>query len=137
MALLTYPGAPWRDGETSDQAPEPKLRIIAYTAGTHGPTAESWKLGVRVVQVSVMEIGMVTAYFYPTLGGIQEHVPFLAIVRGMRHDVRILVPHVGDELASVPHGRQAHALDDDDDGVIRVGVSVSLLSGNSSASPAP
>jgi len=77
-----------------------------------------------------MKIGIVTEYYYPTLGGIQEHVHHFAVAaRRVGHDVRILTPHVRDELASVPAGqRGAH---DRDEGVIRVGLSVPLLSGSS------
>jgi phosphatidylinositol alpha-mannosyltransferase len=78
-----------------------------------------------------MKIGIVTEYYYPTLGGIQEHVHHFALAaRRMGHDVRILTPHVRDELASVPLGSRAVARDREE-GVIRVGVSVPLLSGSS------
>jgi phosphatidylinositol alpha-mannosyltransferase len=76
-----------------------------------------------------MKIGIVTEYYYPTLGGIQEHVHhFATAARRLGHDVRILTPEVRDTLASVtvPARRS-----DSEDGVIRVGVSVPLLSGSS------
>ena len=78
-----------------------------------------------------MKIGIVTEYYYPTLGGIQEHVHHFALAaRRMGHDVRILTPHVRDELASVPLCSRAVGRDREE-GVIRVGVSVPLLSGSS------
>ena len=49
-----------------------------------------------------MRIGIVTEYYYPTLGGIQEHVHhFARQARRAGHDVRILTPEVRDGLASV------------------------------------
>ena len=49
-----------------------------------------------------MRIGIVTEYYYPTLGGIQEHVHhFARQARRVGHDVRILTPEVKDRLASV------------------------------------
>ncbi|HTB61000.1 MAG TPA: glycosyltransferase family 4 protein [Polyangia bacterium] len=78
-----------------------------------------------------MKIGIVTEYYYPTLGGIQEHVHHFAVAaRRLGHDVRILTPRVRDELASVPAGLGVGARDREE-GVIRVGVSVPLLSGSS------
>ena len=78
-----------------------------------------------------MKIGIVTEYYYPTLGGIQEHVHHFAVAaRRLGHDVRILTPQVRDELASVPAGLGVGARDREE-GVIRVGVSVPLLSGSS------
>jgi phosphatidylinositol alpha-mannosyltransferase len=85
-----------------------------------------------------MRIGIVTEYYYPTLGGIQEHVHhFARQARRVGHHVRILTPEVRDRLASVadagspPAGRR---LDPEDERqVIRVGVSVPLLSGGSIA----
>ena len=78
-----------------------------------------------------MKIGIVTEYYYPTLGGIQEHVHHFAVAaRQAGHGVRILTPRVLDELASVPSGSRA-ATRDREEGVIRVGVSVPLLSGSS------
>ena len=77
-----------------------------------------------------MKIGIVTEYYYPTLGGIQEHVHHFAVAaRRVGHDIRILTPHVRDELASVPSGSWTGARDREE-GVIRVGVSVPLLSGS-------
>ncbi len=83
-----------------------------------------------------MRIGIVTEYYYPTLGGIQEHVHhFAREARRVGHDVRILTPAVKDRLASemevlsVEAARRA----DDDNGVIRIGVSIPLLSGGSIA----
>jgi phosphatidylinositol alpha-mannosyltransferase len=82
-----------------------------------------------------MKIGIVTEYYYPTLGGIQEHVHHFAVAaRRAGHDVRIITPEVRDRFASVPaearspERQRAH---DADNGVIRVGVSVPLLSGSS------
>ncbi|HEY6475733.1 MAG TPA: glycosyltransferase family 4 protein, partial [Polyangia bacterium] len=88
-----------------------------------------------------MRIGIVTEYYYPTLGGIQEHVHhFAREARRVGHDVQILTPEVRDRLASVAGGvasaRAARRLDPDLDEaqqVIRVGVSVPLLSGGSIA----
>jgi phosphatidylinositol alpha-mannosyltransferase len=82
-----------------------------------------------------MKIGIVTEYYYPTLGGIQEHVHHFAVAaRRLGHEVRIITPEVRDQLASVAVGprppwlARAH---DREDGVIRVGLSRPLLSGNS------
>jgi phosphatidylinositol alpha-mannosyltransferase len=76
-----------------------------------------------------MKIGIVTEYYYPTLGGIQEHVHgFATAARRLGHDVRILTPRVDDELASVAGASRP---DDREAGVIRVGRSVPLLSGSS------
>jgi phosphatidylinositol alpha-mannosyltransferase len=83
-----------------------------------------------------MRIGIVTEYYYPTLGGIQEHVHhFAREARRVGHDVRILTPVVSDGLASVGGGASSRAARraDDDNGVIRIGVSVPLLSGGSIA----
>jgi phosphatidylinositol alpha-mannosyltransferase len=78
---------------------------------------------------ALMKIGIVTEYYYPTLGGIQEHVHgFATAARRLGHDVRILTPHVRDELASVSGATRRS---DDDTGVIRVGTSVPVLSGSS------
>jgi phosphatidylinositol alpha-mannosyltransferase len=84
-----------------------------------------------------MRIGIVTEYYYPTLGGIQEHVHhFARQARRVGHDVRILTPEVRDRLASVGgaalSARAARRLDEEQQ-VIRVGVSVPLLSGGSIA----
>ncbi len=50
----------------------------------------------------VMKIGIVTEYYYPTLGGIQEHVHhFAQAARQLGHDVRIITPVVIDTLASL------------------------------------
>ena len=77
-----------------------------------------------------MKIGIVTEYYYPTVGGIQEHVHHFAVAaRLVGHDVRILTPNVRDELASVPGGQRGAR--DREEGVIRVGLSVPLLSGSS------
>ena len=83
-----------------------------------------------------MKIGIVTEYYYPTLGGIQEHVHhFARAARKAGHDVRILAPNVHDRLASTT--RQSRPLDerraDEENGVIRVGDSTPLLSGGSIA----
>jgi phosphatidyl-myo-inositol alpha-mannosyltransferase len=83
-----------------------------------------------------MLIGIVTEYYYPTLGGIQEHVHnFAREARRAGHDVRILTPLVTDGLASLGGGlasRGARRADDDNE-VIRIGVSVPLFSGGSIA----
>jgi phosphatidylinositol alpha-mannosyltransferase len=80
-----------------------------------------------------MKIGIVTEYYYPTLGGIQEHVHhFAECARRVGHEVAILTPAVHDELASVP-GRARDERDDARDGVIRIGRSVSIPSGGSLA----
>jgi phosphatidyl-myo-inositol alpha-mannosyltransferase len=74
-----------------------------------------------------MKIGIVTEYYYPTLGGIQEHVHhFARAARKMGHDVRILAPTVNDRLASTRGPAQAT---DEQNGVIRIGDSIPLLSG--------
>jgi phosphatidyl-myo-inositol alpha-mannosyltransferase len=83
-----------------------------------------------------MRIGIVTEYYYPTLGGIQEHVHhFARAARRVGHDVRILTPVVRDNLASQTGARSAEAVRraDHEDGVIRIGVSVPVLSGGSIA----
>jgi phosphatidyl-myo-inositol alpha-mannosyltransferase len=83
-----------------------------------------------------MRIGIVTEYYYPTLGGIQEHVHhFARAARRLGHDVRILTPTVKDNLASESGALSAKAARraDDEDGVIRIGVSVPILSGGSIA----
>ena len=84
-----------------------------------------------------MRIGIVTEYYYPTLGGIQEHVHhFARQARRAGHDVRILTPEVKDGLASVNRdaaSTRAMQRADDEEGVIRVGVSIPLLSGGSIA----
>ena len=49
-----------------------------------------------------MKIGIVTEYYYPSLGGIQEHVYHFAIEAIARgHDVQIITP----QLAQVPDGQ--------------------------------
>ena len=83
-----------------------------------------------------MRIGIVTEYYYPTLGGIQEHVHhFAQEARRVGHDVRILTPAVRDHLASerVALSAEASRRADDENGVIRIGVSVPVLSGGSIA----
>lgn len=82
-----------------------------------------------------MKIGIVTEYYYPTLGGIQEHVHhFARTARRLGHDVRILAPTVEDRLASLTHGRaRADGSADEQNGVIRIGRSIPLLSGGSIA----
>ena len=88
-----------------------------------------------------MRIGIVTEYYYPTLGGIQEHVHhFARQARRAGHDVRILTPEVRDRLASVADGvasapRRGVSTNDLDEArqVIRIGVSVPVLSGGSIA----
>lgn len=84
-----------------------------------------------------MRIGIVTEYYYPTLGGIQEHVHhFARHARAAGHDVRILTPVVKDGLASVAAGALSPAAArraDAENGVIRLGVSIPVLSGGSIA----
>jgi phosphatidylinositol alpha-mannosyltransferase len=78
-----------------------------------------------------MKIGIITEYYYPTLGGIQEHVHhFACAARDAGHDVRILTPEVGDRMASRGTGF-ATRRKDEEHGVIRVGRSIALLSGGS------
>jgi len=75
-----------------------------------------------------MKIGIVTEYYAPTLGGIQEHVHhFARAARRLGHDVRVITPEVTDRLASLP------ARADREDGVIRLGRSVPVFSGGSVA----
>jgi phosphatidylinositol alpha-mannosyltransferase len=82
-----------------------------------------------------MKIGIVTEYYYPTLGGVQDHVHYFAVAaRRLGHDVRIITPEVRDELASLATaGPQQPGRTDSDghDGVIRLGVSLPVLSGSS------
>ncbi|MES1206485.1 MAG: glycosyltransferase family 4 protein, partial [Pseudomonadota bacterium] len=83
-----------------------------------------------------MKIGIVTEYYYPTLGGIQEHVHhFAQAARQLGHDVRIVTPVVMDTLASLaaPAAGTATARDDRDHGVIRLGRSIPVFSGGSVA----
>ncbi len=84
-----------------------------------------------------MKIGIVTEYYYPTLGGIQEHVHhFAKAARQLGHEVRIVTPEVRDNLASVGVGRGRlvdTASQDRESGVIRLGVSVPVFSGSSIA----
>jgi phosphatidylinositol alpha-mannosyltransferase len=83
-----------------------------------------------------MKIGIVTEYYYPTLGGIQEHVHhFARAARRLGHDVRIIAPAVGDALASTrgPRCAENDRRTDGQNGVIRLGNSVPLLSGGSIA----
>jgi phosphatidylinositol alpha-mannosyltransferase len=84
-----------------------------------------------------MKIGIVTEYYRPTLGGIQEHVHhFARAARRSGHEVRIITPEVRDNLASVGGGRLPPAdtaRQDREDGVIRLGVSVPVFSGSSIA----
>lgn len=75
-----------------------------------------------------MKIGIVTEYYHPTLGGIQEHVHhFARAARRLGHDVRIITPEVTDGLASLA-GRAG-----EDEGVIRLGRSLPVFSGGSVA----
>jgi phosphatidylinositol alpha-mannosyltransferase len=84
-----------------------------------------------------MKIGIVTEYYRPTLGGIQEHVHhFARAARRSGHEVRIITPEVRDSLASVGGGGLSPAdtaHQDREDGVIRLGVSVPVFSGSSIA----
>jgi phosphatidylinositol alpha-mannosyltransferase len=80
-----------------------------------------------------MKIGIVTEYYYPTLGGIQEHVHhFARAARKLGHDVRILAPTVEDSLASTCRAGMGRSADEQN-GVIRLGRSIPLLSGGSIA----
>jgi phosphatidyl-myo-inositol alpha-mannosyltransferase len=80
-----------------------------------------------------MRIGIITEYYYPTLGGIQEHVHhFATAARRLGHEVRIITPEVRDELASVGGARRARH-HDRENGVIRLGLSVPVFSGGSIA----
>jgi phosphatidylinositol alpha-mannosyltransferase len=91
----------------------------------------------RAISPAIMKIGIVSEYYYPTLGGIQEHIHhFASAARHLGHDVRIITPEVDDQLASV--ARTAGSIErrrrlDARDGVIRVGRSIPLLSGGSIA----
>jgi len=84
-----------------------------------------------------MKIGIVSEYYYPTLGGIQEHIHhFATAARRAGHDVRIISPTVHDRLSST--SRAANTADrdarsDEENGVIRIGHSLPLLSGGSLA----
>ncbi len=83
-----------------------------------------------------MKIGIVTEYYYPTLGGIQEHVHhFAQAARQLGHDVRIITPVVTDTLASLGGGpaTAVAARLDRDQGVLRLGRSVPVFSGGSVA----
>ena len=83
-----------------------------------------------------MKIGIVTEYYYPTLGGVQEHVHhFTVATRRLGHDVRILTPEVHDDLASAGGGASAEVRRRDDErfGVVRLGRSMPLLGGGSIA----
>jgi phosphatidylinositol alpha-mannosyltransferase len=84
-----------------------------------------------------MKIGIVTEYYYPTLGGVQEHVyHFTVAARRLGHDVCIVTPAVEDSLASTSEGRRS-AIDlrreDDSFGVVRIGRSIPLVGGGSIA----
>jgi phosphatidyl-myo-inositol alpha-mannosyltransferase len=84
-----------------------------------------------------MKIGIVTEYYYPTLGGIQEHIHhFARAARSTGHDVRIVAPAVHDCLASTrrtTRSFEAQRTADGEEGVIRVGESIAVLSGGSIA----
>ncbi len=83
-----------------------------------------------------MKIGLVTEYYRPTLGGIQEHVHhFARAARRLGHDVRIITPRVDDALASLPGGASPFetAALDHAEGVIRLGRSIPIFSGGSVA----
>jgi len=82
-----------------------------------------------------MKVGIVTEYYYPTLGGVQEHVHhFTVAARRLGHDVRILTPVVEDSLASNA-GAAAPVEDlrrsDEQFGVVRIGRSIPLLAAGS------
>jgi phosphatidylinositol alpha-mannosyltransferase len=82
-----------------------------------------------------MKVGIVTEYYYPTLGGIQEHVHhFTVAARRLGHDVRILTPAVEDRLSSTA-GNGASPTDlrraDEQFGIVRIGQSIPLLAGGS------
>jgi phosphatidylinositol alpha-mannosyltransferase len=65
-----------------------------------------------------MRIGIVTEYFYPTLGGVQEHVfHFARAARRQGHSVTVLTSHVPD-MPSAPADVERH--------VIRIGRSMPI-----------
>ena len=104
----------------------------------HGVSCfDSQTLQPRPQRDGGMKIGIVTEYYYPTLGGIQEHVHhFAKAARQLGHEVRIVTPEVRDNLASVGVGRGRPvdtASQDRESGVIRLGVSVPVFSGSSIA----
>jgi len=73
-----------------------------------------------------MKIGIVTEYYYPTLGGIQDHIHNFAVAaRRAGHEVRIITPAVHDCLASLDQGESSAREQD----VIRIGESVPIFSG--------
>ena len=84
-----------------------------------------------------MKIGIVTEYYYPTLGGVQEHIHHFAIAaRRVGHDVRILTPTVEDTLASTTSTSMSAAdlrREDERFGVVRIGRSIPLVGGGSIA----
>jgi phosphatidylinositol alpha-mannosyltransferase len=83
-----------------------------------------------------MKIGIVSEYYYPTLGGIQEHVHhFARAARRLGHQVHIITPEVPDQLASVggERGTDVLARSDQENQVIRMGRSVPVFSGSSIA----
>jgi phosphatidylinositol alpha-mannosyltransferase len=86
---------------------------------------------------ATMKIGIVTEYYYPTLGGIQEHVHhFSRAARALGHDVQIITPAVHDQLASTagrPGAPRERRERDQCDRVVRVGRSIPLLAGGSIA----
>ena len=84
-----------------------------------------------------MKIGIITEYYYPTLGGVQEHVHhFTVAARRFGHDVRILTPAVEDSLASTSEASRSPAdvqREDQSFGVVRIGRSIPLIGGGSIA----
>ena len=83
-----------------------------------------------------MKIGIVSEYYYPTLGGIQEHVHhFARAARRQGHQVHIITPEVPDQLASVGGAERTAVLarNDRENQVIRLGRSVPVFSGSSIA----
>ncbi len=83
-----------------------------------------------------MKIGIVSEYYYPTLGGIQEHVHhFAQAARRLGHQVHIITPEVPDQLASVGGEERTAVLarNDQENQVIRLGRSIPVFSGSSIA----
>jgi phosphatidylinositol alpha-mannosyltransferase len=84
-----------------------------------------------------MKIGIVTEYYYPTLGGVQEHVHhFTVAARRLGHDVRIVTPSVEDRLSSTYDTKSSPAdlrREDEAFGVVRIGRSIPLVGGGSIA----
>jgi phosphatidyl-myo-inositol alpha-mannosyltransferase len=88
--------------------------------------AHGMSVAMRLHMRPAMKIGIVTEYYYPTLGGIQDHIHHFAVAaRRAGHEVRIITPDVHDQLASI--GREA-SIDHEQD-VLRIGESMPIFSG--------